>query len=115
MENVIPDDRDHVFHQYTVLCDGRDAVREALLSQEIACAIYYPVPLHRQVAFADTDQPELPVTETTSERCLSLPVFPEMTQDELESVVQQVRSFFHKPAVATLSPNLQPSTASVQR
>ena len=85
---AIPDDRDHVFHQYTVLCDDRDAVREAVISQGVACAVYYPIPLHRQQAFSDTEQPELPVTEATAQRCLSLPIFPEMTEQQIETVCE---------------------------
>ncbi len=84
----IPADRDHVFHQYTLLCDQRDAVREAVLARDIACAIYYPIPLHRQQAFADTAQPELPVSEATARRCLSLPIFPEMTLEQVDSVCE---------------------------
>ncbi|MCP3689718.1 MAG: DegT/DnrJ/EryC1/StrS family aminotransferase [Gammaproteobacteria bacterium] len=83
-------DRDHIFHQYTLLCDGRDAVREAVLAQDISCAVYYPVPLHRQKAFADTEQPNLPVTEETSQRCLSFPVFPEMSDDQIQTVCQAI-------------------------
>jgi len=85
---AIPADRDHVFHQYTLLCDQRDAVREAVLARDIACAIYYPIPLHRQQAFADTAQPQLPVSETTARRCLSLPIFPEMTLEQVDSVCE---------------------------
>ena len=84
----IPEDRDHVFHQYTLLCDERDAVREALLARGIACAVYYPIPLHRQKAFADTDQPALPIAEDTASRCLSLPIFPEMTAQQIETVCE---------------------------
>ncbi len=87
---AIHDDRDHVFHQYTLLADDRDALRERLLAREIACAIYYPVPLHRQQAFADTVQPDLPVTEATARRCLSLPIFPEMTEQQVETVCEAV-------------------------
>jgi dTDP-4-amino-4,6-dideoxygalactose transaminase len=89
---AIPEDRDHVFHQYTLLCDDRDALRESLLAQEIACAVYYPIPLHRQQAFADTVQPELPVTEDTARRCLSLPIFPEMTGAQIETVCEAILS-----------------------
>lgn len=85
---VIPDDRDHVFHQYTILCDNRDAVREAVLAREVSCAVYYPIPLHQQKAFADTVQPELPVTEETAQRCLSLPIFPEMTEQQIATVCE---------------------------
>ena len=84
----IPDDRDHVFHQYTLLCDDRDTVRESLLGHGIACAVYYPIPLHQQKAFEDSDQPSLPITEKTARRCLSLPIFPEMTAQQIESVCE---------------------------
>ncbi len=89
---VILDDRDHVFHQYTVLCDDRDAVREHVLSQGVACAVYYPIPLHQQKAFADTPITELPVTESTANRCLSLPIFPEMTEQQIEAVCEAILS-----------------------
>lgn len=89
---VIPQDRDHVFHQYTILCDNRDAVRAAVLAQEVSCAVYYPIPLHQQKAFADTVQPELPVTEATAQRCLSLPIFPEMTEQQIATVCEALLS-----------------------
>lgn len=88
----IADDRDHIFHQYTLLCDGRDSVREAVLARDISCAVYYPVPLHQQKAFADTEQTVLPVTEKTSQRCLSFPVFPEMTEQQVETVCEAILS-----------------------
>lgn len=89
---AIPDDRDHIFHQYTTLTDHRETIREALAAEEIACAIYYPIPLHQQKAFADTSQPELPVTEDVASRCLSFPVFPEMTEAMVETVCQAILS-----------------------
>ena len=85
---AIPEDRDHVFHQYTLLCDGRDALRESLLAQGIACAVYYPIPLHLQKAFADTAAPSLPVAEEIARRCLSLPIFPEMSMPQIETVCE---------------------------
>ena len=87
---AIPGDRDHIFHQYTLLCDERDAVRESVLAKDVSCAVYYPVPLHQQKAFADTVQPELPITEATSLRCLSFPVFPEMTDTQIETVCEAI-------------------------
>ena len=84
----IAEDRDHIFHQYTVLCDDRDAVREHVMAQGIACAVYYPIPLHQQKVYADTVQPELPITETTASRCLSFPIFPEMTEQQVASVCE---------------------------
>ncbi|MFT5224960.1 MAG: dTDP-4-amino-4,6-dideoxygalactose transaminase [Polaribacter sp.] len=87
---VIPDDRDHVFHQYTVLSDRREKIRESVLAQNLSCAVYYPVPLHQQKAFADTNPKPLPVTEDISKRCLSFPIFPEMTEQQVEVMCQAI-------------------------
>jgi len=87
---ALPQDRDHVFHQYTVLADNRDAIREHLLAQQIACAVYYPIPLHQQKAFADAPRVSLPVTESVATRCVSFPIFPEMTEQQVETVCQAV-------------------------
>jgi dTDP-4-amino-4,6-dideoxygalactose transaminase len=88
---AIAEDRDHVFHQYTLLCDDRDRLRDHLLASEIACAVYYPIPLHQQKAFANTRQPQLPVTEACAERCLSLPIFPEMTDAQVHTVCAAIQ------------------------
>lgn len=87
---AILDDRDHVFHQYTLLCDDRDAVREHVLSRGVACAVYYPIPLHQQKVFADSTAAVLPVTESTASRCLSLPIFPEMTEQQIDTVCEAI-------------------------
>jgi len=88
----IPDDRDHVFHQYTLLCNDREAVREAVLARNIACAIYYPIPLHQQPAFADSKPLELPITEAVARRCLSFPIYPEMSQGQVATVCEAILS-----------------------
>ena len=83
----------HVFHQFTILTDERDEIMSALSEQNIASAIYYPIPLHQQKVFADQYQGlELPVTESISQRCLSLPIFPEMTDEQVERVAMFVSS-----------------------
>jgi len=87
---VIPQDRDHVFHQYTVLADKRDAIKDHVLSQQIASAVYYPVPLHQQQAFHDAPQVSLPVTEDVSQRCVSFPIFPEMTEQQIHKVCKTI-------------------------
>lgn len=81
----------HVFHQYTLLCDRRDAVMEALKTQGIASAVYYPVPLHRQQAFADAVAMNLPNAESVSRRCFSLPVFPELDDARIDRICGVVR------------------------
>lgn len=85
----------HVYHQFTLLTpEGRrDELMQALKYERIACAVYYPTPLHRQPAFADLGVHEgLPVSEGVSERCLSLPIYPEMTDEQVERVAACLRS-----------------------
>ena len=82
----------HVYHQYTVLTSRRDAVMAALTAAGIASAIYYPIPLHRQDVFAaDYSGLSLPVAEKTAELCMSLPVFPEMTDEQVREVVAVIK------------------------
>ncbi len=82
----------HVYHQYTLLSDRRDAIQQALQAADIACAIYYPVPLHQQKVFAeDCAGLRLPVTEEVSQRCLSLPIFPELTDAQITRIVETIR------------------------
>jgi dTDP-4-amino-4,6-dideoxygalactose transaminase len=81
----------HVYHQYTVLTDRRDAIMKALSGRGIASAVYYPIPLHRQEVFAaDYRGVSLPVSEETAARCMSLPVFPEMTEAQVREVADAV-------------------------
>ncbi|MBN1547222.1 MAG: DegT/DnrJ/EryC1/StrS family aminotransferase [Syntrophaceae bacterium] len=76
----------HVYHQYTLLADHRDRLQACLAQAEIASAIYYPVPLHQQEVFLSKNHGPLPVTETVSKRVLSLPVFPEITEEEILTI-----------------------------
>jgi dTDP-4-amino-4,6-dideoxygalactose transaminase len=81
----------HIYHQYTVLTDRRDAIMKALSGRGIASAVYYPIPLHRQEVFAaDYRGVSLPVSEETAARCMSLPVFPEMTEAQVREVADAV-------------------------
>ncbi len=88
IETPVRDDTvTHVFHQYTVLSDRREAIMEHLSAAGVASAIYYPVPLHRQPAFADAGAaPSLPQTERVAERCLSLPMFPELADAQIDRI-----------------------------
>jgi dTDP-4-amino-4,6-dideoxygalactose transaminase len=82
----------HVYHQYTVLTDCRDKIMQALTEAGIASAVYYPIPLHRQEVFVqDYRNVILPVAEDISSRCMSLPVFPEMTDDQVKEVVAVIK------------------------
>lgn len=82
----------HVYHQYTLLADDRNAVLEALRAKDIGCAVYYPIPLHRQEVFLEQyANISLPVSEITARRCLSLPMFPELTDQQIGEVVETIR------------------------
>jgi dTDP-4-amino-4,6-dideoxygalactose transaminase len=88
----------HIWNQYTLRVRGnrRDALRRFLTERGIGSAIYYPIPLHRQECFAAEDTPSLPIAERLSEDCLSLPVYPELTPDQLSFVSTAVTEFFVK-------------------
>ncbi len=79
---------EHVYHQYTILVQHRDAVRHALQAAGVASAVYYPRPLHQQPAFADDhDGRPLPIAERVAQRCLSLPIFPELGKAQVTEVI----------------------------
>jgi len=82
----------HVYHQYTLLCDRRDAVLKALQDRQIGCAIYYPVPLHRQNVFKqDYAGLSLPVTESVAANCFSLPICPFLDDDSIREITGVIR------------------------
>ncbi|EIC28946.1 MULTISPECIES: DegT/DnrJ/EryC1/StrS family aminotransferase [Methylomicrobium] len=84
---------EHVYHQYTLLCDRRDEVMKALQENRIASAIYYPVPLHRQNVFKDECAGvSLPNTEKVAATCLSLPICSELDDRTIESIVKVIRA-----------------------
>ncbi len=77
----------HVYHQYTILVEKRDQVQKALTEAGIACAIYYPIPLHRQEVFRDEfAQLDCPVSERLAQQVLSLPMFPELSEDQIKHI-----------------------------
>ncbi|MBD3670712.1 MAG: DegT/DnrJ/EryC1/StrS family aminotransferase [Gammaproteobacteria bacterium] len=82
----------HVYHQYTLLTDRRDDIMKALQEAGIGCAVYYPIPLHRQKAFAEVCQGvSLPVSEELASRCMALPIYPELTEEQVETVLGVIR------------------------
>ncbi len=82
----------HVYHQYTIRSPRREDIRESLRKSDIASAVYYPVPLHLQPVFGYLGYREgdLPEAEKASREVLSLPVFPGMTDVEIERVADAV-------------------------
>jgi len=82
----------HVWHLFVVLADDRDGLAAALADAGIATAVHYPTPTHLQPAYAALGyhRGDLPVAEDTSRRCLSLPIYPEMADEQIESVIAAV-------------------------
>jgi perosamine synthetase len=82
----------HVFHQYTVrvVDHDRDAFAEELGKRGVGSGVYYPTPIHRLPSFRlDLD---LPTTEIAASQVLSLPIYPSLTQDNLETIVEAVNA-----------------------
>jgi dTDP-4-amino-4,6-dideoxygalactose transaminase len=81
--------RDHIFHLYAVQVENRAAIQESLNQRGIATGIHYPIPIHLQQACKDLGyrRGDFPLTEQAAGRILSLPMFPELTAQQRESVV----------------------------
>jgi len=86
---------EHIFHQYVIQTDRRDALQAHLKEAGIGSAVYYPVPLHLQPCFGHLGQRAgaLPVSEAAAKRVLALPVYPEMTDAQKSHVVESIRAF----------------------
>jgi dTDP-4-amino-4,6-dideoxygalactose transaminase len=86
---------EHVFHQYTIRSDRRDALAAWLKERGVGCAVYYPRPLHLQPCFAGLGYREgqFPEAERACREVLSLPVYPELTGAQREAVVRAIREF----------------------
>ena len=83
----------HIYNQYTIAIPNRDKVAAKLKEENIGSDIYYPVPFHKQECFADLGYApkDLPVTNKASETVLSIPIYPEMTEDEQQIVINTVK------------------------
>jgi len=88
----------HVYHLFVIEMENRDACLEFLKSREIYCGLHYPVPIHMQEAYAELgyEKGEFPVTERSAKRILSLPMFAELTEEQIKAVVSGIRDFFAK-------------------
>lgn len=85
----------HVYHQYTLLSPRREAISAKLDECDIANAVYYPIPLHRQNVFAkDYADISLPISEKIASECLSLPIFPELQTEQIDTITNAIKSVF---------------------
>jgi len=91
----LQDGEDHVFHQYVVTSRDRDGLRRHLARRGVSTAVHYPVPIHLSGAYRGLGmgRGSLPTAEALAERVCSLPIFPTMTEGDVERVVQAVHDF----------------------
>lgn len=89
-------DNYHVFHQYTIRAPGRDALAAHLHEQGIGSMVYYPVPLHLQPIYDELGyrQGSLPNAELAAREVLSLPMYPELNEDQQVRVATAIREFY---------------------
>jgi dTDP-4-amino-4,6-dideoxygalactose transaminase len=86
----------HVYHQYVIRAQRRDDLRQFLADRKIGTEVYYPIPIHLQPAFAYLGYREgdLPESERAAREVLALPMFPELTEDEQQWVVENIADFY---------------------
>ncbi len=94
----MPDQPSHgqsVFHQFTIRHPRRDALREHLARHDVGTDLIYPVPLHLQKCYAGLGYGEgsFPVAERAARTCVSLPIFPELTDAQVDHVIKAVNAF----------------------
>jgi len=92
---VQPDYAQSVFHQFTLRHPRRDALREHLARHEVGTDLIYPVPLHLQKCYAGLARGpgSFPVAERAAADCVSLPIFPELTEAQVDHVISAVNAF----------------------
>jgi len=95
----------HVFHQFTTRVPNRDEFKAYLQEQGVGSMIYYPVSLHQQGAFKHLgyDDNDFPVTRKAQEEVLSLPMFPELSNEQVDEICEKVKAFLAKNASVSAS------------
>jgi len=94
---ILPTEADyakHIYHLYVIRTQNRDAFMAALAENKVFCGIHYPVPLHLQEAYSSLGykKGDFPVAEKCCEQLVSLPMFPELTPEQIGYVVEKVKS-----------------------
>ena len=89
-------DAESAYHLYVVRHPERDALKKHLEANKVGCALHYPLPLHLQKCYANLGHKDgdFPVAEKAARECLSLPIYPEMTDAQVERVAEVINEFF---------------------
>jgi dTDP-4-amino-4,6-dideoxygalactose transaminase len=92
MPPLEPEGFQHVYHQYTIRTERRDALQQQLASKQIGSTVYYPHPLHLQPLYASLGykRGDFPHAERASQEVLSLPMYPELRKDQITRVVEAI-------------------------
>lgn len=102
----------HIYHVYSIRVPCRDELLAALRERDIWCGIHYPIPIHLQKAYESLGygKGSFPVAERCAQECLSLPMFPELTTEQVESVAAEIIAFLAEATAARSCAQLQPTT-----
>jgi len=86
----------HIYNQYIIRVEKRDQLREYLSKNEIGTEIYYPVPFHLQECFSylNYEKGEFPISEFSANTSLAIPIYPELTDEQIKYVVKTIKYFF---------------------
>ena len=96
-----PEGSRHTYHQFTIRAPRRDALQKALAERGIASRVYYPIPLPAQPVFAEGGwrAADYPISLRLSEEVLSIPIFPGLTEAEIDRVAGAIHDFYRPGAV----------------
>ena len=88
----------HIYNQYVLRVERRDALRAFLTEHKIGTEIYYPVALHQQECFADwgCQTGDYPASEAAAAETIALPIYPELTEEQLQTVVNTIAEFYDR-------------------
>ena len=93
---TVPAGRTHIFHLYVIRTAHRDALQAYLGERGIGTLIHYPIPIHKQEAYAKEKLGTFPLSERLAGEILSLPMYPELTEAQLAEVVAGIKGFFER-------------------
>jgi dTDP-4-amino-4,6-dideoxygalactose transaminase len=95
---LVPENYQHVFHQYTIRVEQRDALQQALNTRNIGSSVYYPVPLHLQPIYAAHGHKpgDFPNAERAANGVISLPMYPELRSEQIARVAEVIAEFVKK-------------------